>query len=160
MVELNIYEIIMQVVNFLILLYFLNKLLFKKLQVFLDQRQNEIESNLQTAEQQKLDTQKILEKQNHLLRESRQQALQIKEEAENIAKKNSAQILNEAKDKSQQILQDNENQLLHQSNKIKDELTDYLATVSSKIVKKVLSSQTDQKLLDEEIKKEIKAYKG
>lgn len=160
MVEVNVYEIIMQVVNFLILLYLLNRFVFSKLQSFLDQRQQEIAANLRNAEEQRLEAQKMIEQQNHQLRESRQEALQIKEEAEQMARKNSEQILKEARQKSQKILEDNEKQLTYQANKTREELVDYLAGISASIVNKVITTQTDQKKLDEQIQKEIKAYKG
>jgi len=160
MVELNFYEIIMQVVNFLILLYLLNRFVFSKLQSFLDQRQQEIADNLKKAEEQRLETQKIMEEQQHQLQQARRQALEIKEEAENMAKKNGEQILKEAREKSNKVLEDNKQQLIYQANKTREDLVDYLAGVSSRIVSKVLSSKADQKMMDEEIQKEIKAYKG
>ena len=87
MISTNLFEITFQIVNFLILLWLLNKLLFKSLVSYLDKRQDIIKSDLELAKSNKLESEKIIEKQNESLQQALLEAKSIREKAEDSSKK-------------------------------------------------------------------------
>jgi F-type H+-transporting ATPase subunit b len=96
-ISINIYEIIMQMVNFLILLYLLNRFLIKPLSEFVESRSAGIKSDIDNAKKNKNDSQALLDEQKQLLNDARQEAKSIREKAEQSSVVERDQILQNAK---------------------------------------------------------------
>ena len=106
MISINVYEIFMQMVNFLILLYLLNKFMIKPLGEFMDKRSKDLDESIKLTESNKIDSEKLLEEQKNLLKEARIEAKQIREKAEGVGNnerqpllvpKEATQLVNNAK---------------------------------------------------------------
>jgi F-type H+-transporting ATPase subunit b len=86
-ISINIYEIIMQIVNFFLLLWVLKLLVYKPLLTFLEKRQATIENNLAEAEKNKKEAEEILQEQKALLRQARLEAKNIRQKVEETSQK-------------------------------------------------------------------------
>ncbi len=160
MVEINIYEIIMQVINFLLLLYILKRFLYAPLQKFMDDRQAAISNDLGNAEKNRLEAEKLLEEQKHLLREAKQESLKIREEAEADARQERDEIIKETKEKAQSILKENQDQLASEMEKMKVSLVDYLAETTGALVEKVVAVNSNSESVEQDLAKEIEVMKN
>ena len=87
MISINLYEIAFQIINFLILLYLLNRFLTKPLSQFLTNRSESIKQNIEAAESSRTDAEKILKEQKELLKQAHQESQEIRKKAEESSKK-------------------------------------------------------------------------
>ena len=160
MVEINNYEIIMQIINFMLMLYILKRFLYIPLQKFMDDRQSAISDDLTSAENSKLETEKLLEEQKHLLREARQESIKIREAAEADARQERDEIMKDTKAKAQAILKENQEQLNSDLEKMKVTLVDYMVETTGNLVKKVVGTNSDSASIEKDIAKEIELMKS
>ena len=82
MISLNIYEIIMQIFNFFLLLWVLKLLVYKPLLAFLDKRADSIQNNIKETEANKKEAQEILTEQKEVFVQARLEAKKIREHVE------------------------------------------------------------------------------
>jgi len=151
MVDINIYEIIMQMVNFLLLLFILNKVIYGPLIKFMTDRQNSIDKHLEYAEQEKQKAEAILEEQKNILKEVKHESIKIKEEAEKIAKRESELIIKETNKKAEAILKENEQKLLFEAENAKKGLVSFLTEATATLVTKVVKESVDKKSIDKTV---------
>jgi len=81
-ISLNIYEIIMQIFNFFLLLWVLKLLVYKPLLAFLDKRADSIQNNIKETEANKKEAQEILTEQKEVFVQARLEAKKIREHVE------------------------------------------------------------------------------
>lgn len=152
MVELNIYEIIMQVINFLILLYILKKLLYKPLIGFLDEREKTIKSSLEKSQKERKQAEEYLNKQQVVLAEAKKEALQIKYEAEHSGQLEREKIIIEAGKQTEKMINQAREELTIEVNNARQELKKEIAVVSLAVASKFLKKNIDKKTQEESIR--------
>jgi len=152
-ISINIYEIAMQMVNFMVLLFLLNKFAIKPLSQFLETRAASIKEDIETAESNKVDSEKLLEEQKELFQKAREEAKEIRLNVEQSSKVEREQIITEAKAEAKRILDDANKQISQSIAGAKKELlaeTGELAIMLSKqILKREIKAKDKDALVSE-----------
>ncbi|RAP33118.1 ATP synthase F0 subunit B, partial [Candidatus Marinamargulisbacteria bacterium SCGC AAA071-K20] len=104
MISINIYEILMQTLNFGLLLWLLNKFLIKPLQKYLDERSDSIKGNIDSAKSSNDEAAALVTQQKGLLKEARVEAKDIREKTEFAAKKEHEEMISKTKEESKRLI--------------------------------------------------------
>ena len=145
MISINIYEIIMQMVNFLILLYLLNRFLIKPLSEFIEKRSGDIKREIDEAKNNKEQSEKLLEEQRVVLNDARQEAKTIREKAEENSQKEKEMIVAGAKKESDQLLNQAKKDIELVVDKAKKDLVNEVGEISVTLAESVLKRTIDHK---------------
>ena len=148
MIAINIYEIAMQMINFLILLYFMNKLMIKPLLKFINERSESIKKDISDAEANKLESEKLIEQQKNILAEARIDAKNFRDQAEKTSKKEYDQLISNAKKEATQLMEQSRKEIALSEEKAKKDLVKYAGN---------LAIDLSQSILTREIKDEDKS---
>src|ERR671919_1579773 len=96
-------KLIFQIVNFLLLLYLLNRFLFKRVFSLLDERQSKIAKGLEDAEAAARDRELARAEREAALDEARKEAAAMVARATKIAEDSRVEILAEAKEQAEKV---------------------------------------------------------
>ncbi len=152
MVELNVYEIIMQMINFLILVYILKRILYKPLLSFLDEREKTIKNALERSREERKQAEEYLKKQQELLDTAKKEALQIKYEAEHSGKREREKIIADAGRQTEKMVNQAREEMSVAVNNARKELKKEIAGVSLMIASKLIKKNIDEKKQEELIR--------
>ena len=141
--EINL-TLILEVITFFILLFLLNKFVFRGLVKMLDERKQHIEKNLKDIKQLREEASGDREKTKELLLEAKKTALSIKEEAFAYSEKFKEQKAKEAEKEAQEIREKAQEELSLYLNKVKEELKRYSGELSFQIAAKILAQEIDK----------------
>lgn len=144
MVDINPWEILMQMVNFLILLWLMKKFLYKPLISFLDKREKEIEENIESAEQNKLNSEKLIEEQKEVLKATYKETKEIRKKAEEANIQEHQKIINTAKQEADNLLVKTKKQLELDVLKIKDEIKQDVGELAINLSEKLIETNLDK----------------
>ena len=141
MISINISELIWTVINFSLLLFLLNRFLYKPVISFMEQRQARIDAKLREEEEAKA---RIEENDARILDEkarSREEAKKLLAlNAEEIEKHN-AEVLQEAKKASVQNRKDSEAALSQRQEKTAQQLHEAAPELAAMLAEKLLSEE-------------------
>ncbi len=141
MISINISELIWTVINFFLLLFLLNRFLYKPVISFMEQRQARIDAKLREEEEAKA---RIEENDARILEEktrSREEAKKLLAlNAEEIEKHN-AEVLQEAKKASVQNRKDSEAALSQRQEKTAQQLHEAAPELAAMLAEKLLSEE-------------------
>ena len=141
MISINISELIWTVINFFLLLFLLNRFLYKPVISFMEQRQARIDAKLREEEEAKA---RIEENDARILEEkarSREEAKKLLAlNAEEIEKHN-AEVLQEAKKASVQNRKDSEAALSQKQEKTAQQLHEAAPELAAMLAEKLLSEE-------------------
>ena len=141
MISINISELIWTVINFFLLLFLLNRFLYKPVISFMEQRQAQIDAKLREEEEAKV---RIEENDARILDEkarSREEAKKLLAlNAEEIEKHN-AEVLQEAKKASVQNRKDSEAALSQKQEKTAQQLHEAAPELAAMLAEKLLSEE-------------------
>ena len=141
MISINISELIWTVINFFLLLFLLNRFLYKSVISFMEQRQARIDAKLREEEEAKA---RIEENDARILDEkarSREEAKKLLAlNAEEIEKHN-AEVLQEAKKASVQNRKDSEAALSQRQEKTAQQLHEAAPELAAMLAEKLLSEE-------------------
>ena len=141
MISINISELIWTVINFFLLLFLLNRFLYKPVISFMEQRQAQIDAKLREEEEAKV---RIEENDARILDEkarSREEAKKLLAlNAEEIEKHN-AVVLQEAKKASVQNRKDSEAALSQKQEKTAQQLHEAAPELAAMLAEKLLSEE-------------------
>lgn len=140
MISINIYEIIMQIGNFLILLFLLKKFLFGPLLSFLDKREQGIQSSIDQAAANKQKTSELLDEQEALLKKTREEARDLRQTAQDAAKKEREQLMAQAKEDAAKLAESAKQELANDVERVKKELVQFAGDLSINITKNVVKA--------------------
>lgn len=151
MVNINA-TLIAQILNFIVLLAILAKFAYKPLLKAMDDRRNRIITDLDSAEQSRLDAEALKEQYAEQLAAARQEATEIVDKANKIAQNLHDELVEQAhaeKDAmmasaKERIEQDKKQALLE----IRTEVIKLSTVIAGKIVNQKLNSAEDQKLVE------------
>jgi len=142
MVDLS-FTMIMQWINFGLLLFLLYILLYKPLMNFLDSRAKKIASNIDEALNKKEESLKVLQEYKNKVKDIKSEADKIFDEARKQAEVEKSKIVASAQVESRQIIDDAKSEIKREADKARNELKQ---EVSSLIV------SCSEKILEREIK--------
>ena len=144
-------------VNFLILLYLLNKFLVKPLSEFIQKRAEGIETDIEVAKENRKQTDELFENQQVLLVNARQEAKEIIKQSEEITLREKENILKEAKNTASDLVENAKKEIDLSVKKAKKDLQEEVGELAVNLAEKILKKSIDSKqrklLLDDGLNK-------
>lgn len=154
------YSLLLVILNFVVLIFVLDKLLYKPIKKFLANRQSEIAKDIEDAKQSKEEALKLAKQKEEELKKSSDEVREMKTRAQKDAEKKAESILDAAKEGKKKILIETESQLQHEKEKavkeLKSELAGMIEKISEKVIHEKLDSEKDLKLIEEMLSQEVK----
>lgn len=142
-------------VTFLILLFLLGKFAWKPLLAAVDAREKGIRDSLETARQQRDESQRILEEHKELLNQARRERAEAVEAGRRDAERVKGDILEEARRQREQLVKQTEGQIearLRQARQeFKGEVASLAIQAAGKLLAKNLDDATQRRLVEEYI---------
>lgn len=161
MISLNIYEMAMQMVNFLILLFFVKRFLVRPLGEFLDKRSQDIHASIDLAESDKVKAQGKLDEAKKTLNEARMKAKEIRELSEIEAKKEKENTLSLANEEANYIKKTARQQMEQEVFDLRRLLTKEVVDLSSALTENfIASSEVSEEVRKKFFKKSIEGTSG
>ena len=149
------YSFIIVILNFVLLLIVLNKIIYKPIKKFLEERQKAIASDLDEAKASRKQAEKLVEEKSEELKHSAEEIRKMKNAATSDAEGKARDIMKNAKEQEKRILQDTEEQLETEKVKVMEVIEDELAEMVAELSAKFLSEKLDEKKDHDLIKKII-----
>ena len=144
------------ILTFLVLLVLLAKFAWKPLLALLDRREEMIRQSLDDADKAKQELQRLQQESKEILSKARVEAQSILAKSRSQAEKLKGELRQEAKVQADSILRDAEKQIQVETEKaiavIKHEVVDLSLLVASKLIKRNLSKEDNQSLIEESLK--------
>ncbi|WLR41640.1 F0F1 ATP synthase subunit B [Bacillus carboniphilus] len=148
--------IIYQLVIFLILLALLKKYAWGPIMDLMKQREDHIASEIDGAEAKHAEAKNYLEEQREMLKEARQEAQAMVENAKKIGDTQKNDIIQAAKTEAERIKEAAKKEIIQEREKAVTALREQVASLSvlvaSKVIEKELSEQDQEKLINDYIK--------
>ncbi len=147
---------LLQIIAFVILFLLLWKFAFDPLVNIMDTRQQKIKEQISSAENSKLEVEKILKEQNETFHKARVEAQDIIERANISSSKQADELLSAAKAEAKRIKEQAVQDIQHEKDKAVIELRNQVGSLSvliaSKMIEKELDVKEQSKFIDEMIK--------
>lgn len=145
-----------QVINFLVILFVLQKLLYKPILAMLEKRRKEIADGIALTEKMRAEEEKVKEKQEKAMSKARQDALLIIEEAKSRAKdvekelaaeahKQAAAIIERAKAEAEEIRKSAQAA-------VRREAVDLAVVMAKRVLSSILSPKEQHLLIEKRVK--------
>ncbi|MDF0126397.1 F0F1 ATP synthase subunit B [Staphylococcus pseudintermedius] len=154
----NIGDIIVTVVTFLILLALLRKFAWGPLKKVMDDRERSINQDIDDAERAKLNAQRLEEENRQKLKETQDEVHKILEDAKLQARRQQEEILHEANQRANGMLETAQSEIKSEKERalaeINNQVSELSVLIASKVLRKEISEQ-DQKALIEKYVKEV-----
>ncbi len=145
-----------QIVNFAIIVYVLNRLLYKPIIKFLDKRREEIAAGVKLAEKMREEEEKTLEKREKTLESARKEAQRLLVQAKERAKEKEKELIADAYQTAQGIVSRGKQEviLLHRNleKELKAQAVDLAALMVKRLVPTIMSTGEQHKLLEKQLK--------
>jgi F-type H+-transporting ATPase subunit b len=142
-----------QVVNFLLLLYLLNRFLFKRVFALLDERQARISKGLEDAESAARDRELARAEREAALDEARKEAATMIARATKIADDSRAEIVAQAKADAEKVTARAREEIVAEKEKAMAELRAHVADLAldaaAKLVRADMSGSTQRRLVED-----------
>jgi F-type H+-transporting ATPase subunit b len=146
-------KLLFQVINFLLLLYLLNRFLFKRVLALLDERQAKISKGLEDAEAAARDRELAHAEREAALDEARKEAQAMIARATKIADDSRAEILAEAKAQAEKVTARATEEINAEKDRAMAELratvADLALEAAAKLVRSEMDSNTQRRLVEE-----------
>ncbi len=143
------------ILTFLVLLGVLAKFAWNPLLIMLKDREEHIRSSLDDAEKARAELERLNSEGEDIVNKARSEAQTILAEGKAAASKLKDETLNAAKDQAKSILTEAEKQIRVEKDKaieeIKSEVVDLSLSVAAKLIKKNISREDNQALIDESL---------
>ncbi|MEO0225385.1 MAG: F0F1 ATP synthase subunit B [candidate division WOR-3 bacterium] len=153
-----------QIINFLILLWLLNRFLYKPILKLFKERSTKIEESLKTAEDLKRQAAESETKQKLLIEEAKREAHRIIEQASRLGEEEKKKIIQLANEESKKIvertMQEIDVEKKNIMNEIKKEVGAMVVTLSTAMIRKTIDEKTKKNLLEnavKEVEKELES---
>ena len=147
--------IIWTTITFLILMFLLGKFAWKPLLAAVDAREKGIRDSIETARQQRDESQRILEEHKDLLNQARRERAEAVEMGRRDAERIKGEILEEARRQREQLVAQTEGQIsasLRQARaELKGEVANLAIQAAGKLLGKSLDDATQRRLVEEYI---------
>ncbi len=133
------YTLIIVILNFVVLLIVLNKLLYKPINKFLDERKAKISEDIDAAKKSREDASLFVQQKEDELKKSSEDIRTLKKSAAKDAENRASEIVKSAMDQEKKILRETESQLLNEKDKVMGEIGEELSEMISKLSAKYIS---------------------
>jgi F-type H+-transporting ATPase subunit b len=146
-------NLLWQILAFLVLLWLLNKYLYKPAVRIFDERANRIGESMQQAEQIKRDNAAAAERAQQIIAEAQAQTRDMLTQAQQVSQRTIAAAQAEAREQRERLLADAHKQIEVDTQRAKDELRREVARLTilaaSKVIGKSLDTPDHYRLVDE-----------
>jgi F-type H+-transporting ATPase subunit b len=144
-------KLIFQVVNFLLLLYLLNRFLFSRVLTLLDERAERIRKGLEDAEAAERDRELARAEREAAIVEARKEAQALLARANKIADDTRAEMLREAKSAAEKLIERARGEITSEKEKAMSELRAHVADLAleaaGKLVRAQMNDETQRRLV-------------
>jgi len=137
LIELN-WTFFVQVLNFLVLMFILNKILYKPILKVLDERDERIVGGQTQAKELTTESEKIFESYNGKLQVAKIESLGIKNSARKEASDEANVIIEEARKKAEVIISQVQQDMAKEIDRVKKELEPEVGIMASTIAQQIL----------------------
>ncbi|MEK7611698.1 MAG: F0F1 ATP synthase subunit B [Patescibacteria group bacterium] len=144
-----------QILNFGILVFVLNKLLYKPLLKMLEDRRKKIAEGLSDADKVKAALANIEKEREDLLKSTRREGFKILEDSRTMAEKEREQILSQAQDEARVALERTRKKLAEEENQVVEKAKERIAQLAVAMTEKLLKDTADQTAQHNLIAKDI-----
>ena len=149
--RLNTGDILFQLVAFLILMVLLKKFAWGPLMGIMKERENHIAGEIESAEQSRIETKKLLEEQRELLKESRNESATLIENAKKQAEMQREEIIALAKQESDRLKESAKQEIEQQKEQavaaIREQVASLSILVASKVIEKEITEADQAKFI-------------
>lgn len=143
--NINVYEIITQIINLLLMCLFLSKFLLKPVTKMLEARQNDVDANYADSETAKAEAETLRDDYAKRIAEAKNEAAQITKAAADKANAQGAQIIAEAQQQAAHLKQKAEQQIEMERKKAVNELKNEISGIAIDIAEKVVEREINAK---------------
>lgn len=155
--EIHLSKILATIINFGILYLILKHYLFKPVNNAIDSRQNEIISNINKAEEDRIKAEELRKENEDKLRQAKQEGKTIVEDYKVKADKVSSDILQEARQEAEAIIErakvEAEREKEKAADEVKTQVVDLAVLLSSKALEKSVDEEQHRRLIKDFIAK-------
>lgn len=148
--------LIAQIFNFLVLLWILNRFLYKPILKLFKERSSKIEDGIKTAENLKKQAAEAEQRHKQYLDEARKEAHRIIEQATKLGDEEKKKIIEMANEEARKIvdktMQEINTEKQNIMSEIKKEVGEMVVALSSSMIKKKLDETSQRDLIEEAIK--------
>ncbi|MGM9649116.1 MAG: F0F1 ATP synthase subunit B [Butyricicoccaceae bacterium] len=143
--NINVYEIITQIINLLLMCLLLSKFLLKPVTKMLEARQNDVDANYADSETAKAEAETLRDDYAKRIAEAKNEAAQITKAAADKANAQGAQIIAEAQQQAAHLKQKAEQQIEMERKKAVNELKNEISGIAIDIAEKVVEREINAK---------------
>ena len=149
----NWVALLFQIVNFLLLLYLLNRFLFKRVFALLDERGQKISKGLEDAEAAARDRELARAEREAAVSEARKEASEMIARANKIAEDTRNEILADAKAEAEKVTARARDEIVAEKDKamaeIRGQVAELALAAAGKLVRKEMDGPTQRRLVEE-----------
>ena len=154
--DINPSTAIFAIINFAILVVLLKVFLYKPVCNMLDSRKQEVANNLKSAEDAKLEAQKLKDEYAAQIQNARSEAQDINNQATKIGEQTKADIVNEAREEATRLVAKAQDEIVREKtealNEIRNEIADLAVLAASKVVGKTIDVADHQNMVNNFVK--------
>ena len=154
--EIRWYQLLFQIVNFGVLIFLLNRFLYRPILKIVEQRNKKIEDSLKAAEATLKEKEKLSELKKQAVLEAEREAVKIVEAAKHQADLSGKQILSEAQaeaeaavNKKMELLTD---KLAQEEKRLQGRVANLVITTTRQVLKSSLGKEEQKRIVDRQIK--------
>lgn len=154
--EISPSTVIFAIINFCILVVGLKVFLYKPVCNMLDSRREEVINNLNSAEEAKLEAQKLKDEYAAQIQNARAEAQEIINQAAKIGEQTKADIVTEAREEASRLTAKAQAEIAREKtealNEIRNEIADLAVLAASKVVGKTIDVADHQNMVNNFVK--------
>ena len=151
--DVNLVGLIFQVINFLLLLYLLNRFLFKPLLARMDERGEKIARGLEDAETAARDRELARAEREAAVSEARKEAADMLARANKIAEDTRKEILDQARSEAEKVTARAREEIVAEKDRamaeIRGQVADLALAAAGKLVRREMDGPTQRRLVEE-----------
>jgi len=155
LIDLNVWQIIFNITNTVILFLVLRHFFFKPVKEFMDNRTNSIQESIDAAEEKNKEAEMLNAQYQEKLAKAHEEAREIVKISTKHAEKKAEEIIIAAKDDVQRLKakahKDVEQEKANAAKSIKGEVASIAIIAAGKIINKTIDEETNKDLIDEVI---------
>ncbi len=156
-ISVNLWQIVISLLNLVILFFMVKKFLFKPVKDVLEKRQKEIESQYAAAKKAEIEANEDRAVWEEKLKTAEDQAVSILQEATDNAKKRTDKLISEAKERAEGIIRTAQSEAeLERKNaaeEIKKEIVSVSGALTEKMLEREINNDDHRALIDSFIEK-------
>lgn len=156
MLEFHIGTILFQIIVVIILIALVSKFALRPMLNVMNSRQQHIEEQLETADNNRKEAEELLQKQQAELKAARQEGQKIQDDIKKRAESEAEDILNQANARADRMIEEAKEEINNERDRAVANLRDEVSHLSMLLASKVLEREVDEKDHEKEVDTFIK----